>query len=187
MLDDAFFSSPLWLKARLETGNHASIEVLTEFLRFDVCWTLRQNEFQKNKYERVGMFIKKYDFAEEVAACRSAVSTSIEEERVGASHMQSTETEQAVKQLYEVILALASHTGQIEERLAKAGAQLLTIDSAVLPNDVKGKLEEIRRELNHLYPDPLVWQGVDHQKAIALATEIVLLYDSINVKKGLRS
>lgn len=87
---------------------------------------------------------------------------------------------QAVKQLYDVVLALASETGQVRERLAKACAELHRIDLSLLPEETRSTLEQICGQLKELYPDVQHWADVDENQAIDVAMQIVVLYDALN-------
>jgi hypothetical protein len=83
-------------------------------------------------------------------------------------------------QLYEIVILLASETGGIEERLARAYAPLCAIDSSALPPDLREKFDEIRSALQALFPATDRMDGVDLNTAINLAMGLILLYDDLN-------
>jgi hypothetical protein len=95
-------------------------------------------------------------------------------------HGPSEAGNRAREQLYEIVFLLASETGGIEERLARAHAQLLAVDSSVLPPEAREKFDEIRAALTALYPTPGKVDGVDQNQAINVAMGIILLYDDLN-------
>lgn len=95
-------------------------------------------------------------------------------------HGPSGAGNRAREQLYEVVLLLASETGAIEERLARACAQLRAIDLSALPSEVRERFATIYASLTELYPAPGKVDGVDQNEAVNLAMGIILLYDELN-------
>lgn len=95
-------------------------------------------------------------------------------------HGPSGAGNRAREQLYEIVFLLASETGGIEERLARAYAQLHAIDSTTLPPEVRERFEMIYASLTELYPAPGKVDGVDQNEAVNLAMGIILLYDDLN-------
>lgn len=86
----------------------------------------------------------------------------------------------AREQLYEIVFLLASETGSIEERLARAYAQLQVIDASALSPEARERFHELCSALTALYPAPGVVDGIDQNQAINLAMGIILLYDDLN-------
>lgn len=95
-------------------------------------------------------------------------------------HGPSEASSRAREQLYEIVFLLASETGSIEERLARAHVQLLAVDASVLPPQAREKFDEICTALAALYPAPGKVDGVDQNQAINVAMGIILLYDDLN-------
>jgi hypothetical protein len=83
-------------------------------------------------------------------------------------------------ELYETVLLLASEEGRIEERLSRAYASCIReLDVSELPAEVQPRFEEIRAELQKMYPDSGKTPPIDQNRAVALALDFILFYDNL--------
>jgi|ERR1051325_455917 hypothetical protein len=83
-------------------------------------------------------------------------------------------------ELYETVLLLASEEGRIEDRLQRAyTTRIRAFDAAGLPADALPRFEAIRKELQTMYPASVAGSEVDQNRAVALALDIILFYDSL--------
>lgn len=92
----------------------------------------------------------------------------------------SAASSRARQQLYEIVFLLASETGGIEERLARAHMLFRAVDSSALPTVLRQRFDDICAALAALYPPLGQVDGVDQNKAVDLAMSMILLYDDMS-------
>lgn len=93
--------------------------------------------------------------------------------------MQS-DSNTALKKLYEAVLVLASEEGKIERRLGIAYSNhLRAIPLSSLPVALVDEWQSILRELETIYPSATTAESLDPSRAVDLAQRILLVYDSM--------
>lgn len=91
--------------------------------------------------------------------------------------MQQDSGNRVLKELYEIVLLLASHPGSIETRLSEAYfSRIRSMDVTALPTHAQVQFEWIRAELGKMFRRPGVADGADRTTAVTVAQSIILLH-----------
>lgn len=97
------------------------------------------------------------------------------------NNMPSDPCAEALNRLYNAVFLLASETGSIEQRLARAYfLYLRAIQVTALPDGARERFERIRLDLQAMYPTNGILGAVDRDRAVNLAQSLLLLYDDLN-------